>query len=146
MVNYVAFAGVAQLDKLYVEATNKMRAAKVVLAATGSQKERLNEAMKFEKQQKCEQKASTFFNMKYERGIFLRVVIIWYQIARFIHKSFYFYLFPYLILPLSYTLHDGATAEPLNNDATTPPPGWPAGYIWPPRNYDPRDWVSVDKL
>ena len=51
MVNYVAFAGIAQLDNLYVEATNKMRAAKVILESTGSQKERLMEALKFEKQQ-----------------------------------------------------------------------------------------------
>ena len=36
MVNYVAFAGVSQLDNLYVEATNKMQAAKVVLQASGS--------------------------------------------------------------------------------------------------------------
>lgn len=49
MVNYVAFAGVAQLDNLYVEATNKMRAAKVVLEATGAQRERLMEALRFEK-------------------------------------------------------------------------------------------------
>jgi len=36
MVNYVAFAGVAQLDNLYVEATSKMKAAKVVLESTGA--------------------------------------------------------------------------------------------------------------
>lgn len=108
MVNYVAFAGIAQLDNLYVEATNKMRAAKVILESTGSQKERLMEALKFEKQQIVDPGSRlTFFNMgKYERPMFLRLVIIWYEIARFVHKTFYFYLFPYLILPLSYTLYD----------------------------------------
>lgn len=49
MVNYVAFAGVAQLDNLYVEATSKMKAAKVVLESTGAQRERLMEALRFEK-------------------------------------------------------------------------------------------------
>lgn len=142
MVNYVAFAGVAQLDNLYVEATNKMRAAKVVLEATGAQRERLMEALRFDKQQKAEDKAHTFFNMSYEKPIFLRIVIIWYEIARFVYKSFYFYLFPYLILPLSYALFD-ATAPPPAQSLTVPPPGWPPGYAWPPTNYDPKDFDRI---
>ena len=137
MVNYVAFSGVAQLDNLYVEATTKMRAAKVVLECTGAARERLMEALRFEKQQKAGVKAPTFFNMKYKKPWFLRLVILWYELARCIYKSFYFYLFPYLILPLSYTLFDlSAPAPPM--DATRPPPGWPPGYQWPPANYDPK--------
>ena len=139
MVNYVAFAGVAQLDNLYVEATNKMRAAKVILEATGAQRERLMEALRFEKQQIREEKAHTFFNMSYERPMLLRIVIIWYEIARFVYKSFYFYLFPYLILPFSYTLFDASAPAP-TVDASRPPPGWPPGFQWPPANYDPKDW------
>jgi len=74
--------------------------------------------------------------MRYEKPIFLKLVIIWYEIARFVYKSFYFYLFPYLILPLSYTLFDLSKPAPAM-DPTRPPPGWPPGYSWPPDNYDP---------
>ena len=121
-----------------------MRAAKVVLESTGSQKDRLMEALSYEKQQKTEQKAYTFFNMgDYKKPGFLRIVIVWFEISRFIHKALYFYLFPYLVLPLSYTLHDGTKTEPLNHDELRPPPGWPAGYKWPPVNYNPNDWANI---
>lgn len=65
--------------------------------------------------------------------------MIWFEIAKFIYKTFYFYLFPYLILPLSYTLFDASRLlTPM--DPTRPPPGWPPGYDWPPTNYDPKDF------
>ena len=42
MMNYVAFTGVSKLDNLYTEATNKMKAVKVILEATGAEKDKIN--------------------------------------------------------------------------------------------------------
>lgn len=44
--------------------------------------------------------------MLYERSIVLRIVIVTYEIFRFTYKCLYFYLFPYLVVPISYYTYD----------------------------------------
>ena len=61
MITYVAFAGVSKLDNAYVNATNKMKAAKVVLNCTEQQRCKLEEAICFDKQQIAPIKCLTFF-------------------------------------------------------------------------------------
>ena len=61
MITYVAFAGVSKLDNAYVEATNKMKAAKVLLDCKGDARAKLVEAIGFDKQQIAPVKYLTFF-------------------------------------------------------------------------------------
>lgn len=46
---------------MYVAATNKMKAAKVVLNCTGAEREKLEESIGFDKQQIAPVKCLTFF-------------------------------------------------------------------------------------
>ena len=53
-MNYVAFEGVSQLDNLYVQATGKMRAARILLDREGEDKEKIDKAIRFEKQSRLD--------------------------------------------------------------------------------------------
>ena len=50
MMNYVAFTGVSKLDNLYVSATNKMQAVKVILNSKGDDLNKINDALLFHKE------------------------------------------------------------------------------------------------
>jgi len=107
MMNYVAFTGVSKLDNLYVEATNKMKAVKVILECTGAEKAKINKALEFEKEIVRELPFPSFWSrIRYKKSCFVRFVIVWYEIMRVIYKGFYFYLFPYMVVPVSYYMYD----------------------------------------
>ena len=58
-------------------------------------------------------------------------MIIVYELFTFIYKAIYFYLMPYMIVPLSYYVFDMTKADkPIGFSGA--PPGWPPGYPWPP--------------
>ncbi len=124
MMNYVAFSGVSKLDNLYVEATHKMKSAKVILEAKGEDLKKITEALTFYKD--CNGSVSnknTYLSCEYELQFFIRQVIFVYDFLRFVYKSIYFYLFPYLIVPMSYTLY---------NINTDPDHDWTPKQVGPP--------------
>lgn len=49
IMNYVAFEGISQLDNLYVEATGKMKAAKILLDLSDENKAKVERAISFGK-------------------------------------------------------------------------------------------------
>jgi len=127
MMNYVAFLGVSHLDNLYVEATHKMKSAKLILGARGEELKMRNEAISWQKVVEADGgkvqhdndghghggedvpdplENNTLWWCEYNMWIFMRVVIIWQALCKFIYKSLYFYLFPYCIVPVSYWLYD----------------------------------------
>jgi len=108
-MNYVAFEGVSQLDNLYVAATGKMKAARILLDPSDKDKREIEEAIKFKKRTELEKEEllHTLCAIKegtHENKCAMRFVIVWYNVTRVIYKTLYFYLFPYLIVPLSYSL------------------------------------------
>jgi len=113
IMNYVAFAGISALDNLYVEATGKMKAAKVLLEASEEvNKDKIRKAtlMKSRKLIRPED-MQLFWNITLkENKCLMRFIILWYQLIRFVYKALYFYLFPYLIVPLSYLLYSTETS------------------------------------
>ena len=80
MMNYVAFTGVSKLDNLYVEATNKMQAVKVILNSKGEDLQKINDALLFHKEATRILPIPAFFkSILYERSMFLRFVIFVYS-------------------------------------------------------------------
>lgn len=111
MMNYVAFLGVSQLDNLYVEATHKMKAAKIILNATGDDEKKIQDAIRFKKKCSHDVESNTLGRCEYPLPVFMRFVIVWFELSRFVYKAIYFYLFPYAIVPVSYLLYD-VTKDP----------------------------------
>jgi len=106
-MNYVAFTGVSKLDNLYTLATNKMQAVKIILESKGNDLQKINDALLYHKEATRILPIPGFFKtILYERYIFMRVVIFIYELFRFIYKCIYFYLFPYLVIPISYYTYD----------------------------------------
>ena len=107
MMNYVAFTGLSKLDNLYVTATNRMQAVKVILHSKGNDLKKINDALLFHKEATRLLPIPAFFSqILYDRPHFLRLVIFIHQVFRFIYKCIYFYLFPYLVIPISYYSYD----------------------------------------
>lgn len=107
MMNYVAFTGVSKLDNLYVTATNKMQAVQIILESKGENLRKINDALLFHKEATRLLPIPSFFKpILYERYVFLRAVIFVYELFRFLYKCLYFYLFPYLVIPISYYTYD----------------------------------------
>ena len=76
MMNYVAFTGVSKLDNLYVAATNKMQAVKVILNSKGEDLTKINDALLFHKVATRLLPVPAFFDsILYDRPHFLRLVI-----------------------------------------------------------------------
>ena len=44
--------------------------------------------------------------INYKKSCFVRVVIVWYELMRIVYKGFYFYLFPYMVVPISYYMYN----------------------------------------
>ena len=100
-MNYVAFEGVSQLDNLYVAATGKMKAATILLNPSAQDKPAVEEAITFQKKHRSD--GNTLCSVELpENKCLLMFIMVWYAFIRFIYKTVYFYLFPYLIVPLSY--------------------------------------------
>lgn len=93
-MNYVAFLGVSHLDELYVEATHKMKSAKLILDAKGDELRMRNEAISWTKVVEANgAKAdhsdihdeehidpadnNTIWHCEYNMWIFMRVIIVW---------------------------------------------------------------------
>lgn len=107
LMNFVAFSGVSRLDNLYVEATNKLKAVKLLLKAKGEDKETIKKALAFQKEAILEVDPPRFWGtITYPKPTFVRIVIIWYELSRFVYKCLYFYLFPYMVVPVSYWMYD----------------------------------------
>ena len=107
MMNYVAFTGVSKLDNLYVQATTKMTAVKVILESKGEDLKKLKEALLFHKEATRLLPYPNFFGaMLYDRPWFMRFVILTFGVFKLIYKGLYFYLFPYLVVPISYYMYD----------------------------------------
>ena len=108
MMNYIGFTGVSKLDNIYVRANkHKMETVRVILQSKGEDLKKIKDALIFHKEATRLLPYPSFFGkMLYERQYFLRVVIITYEVFRFIYKCLYFYLFPYLVVPISYYMYD----------------------------------------
>lgn len=77
MMNYVAFTGVSKLDNLYVTATNKMQAVRVILNSKGEDLQKINDALLYHKEATRILPIPTFFSsILYGRPHFLRFVIV----------------------------------------------------------------------
>lgn len=60
---------------------------------------------------KGEAKFQTLSKMTHSKPWFMSFVIVWYNFCRVLYKTIYFYLFPYLIVPLSYYLYNNSKIE-----------------------------------
>ena len=106
-MNYVAFTGVSKLDNLYVQATNKMHAVRVILNSKGKDLHNLRQGLLYHKEATRLLPYPAFCgSMLYDRPHFMRMVIFVFQSFRFVYKCLYFYLFPYLVVPISYYMYD----------------------------------------
>ena len=105
MMNYVAFEGISAMDNLYCETIRNMKVAEAIPVDGQEDKERDQifsfikgrSEFTFAKPINCDH----WFHIK-----FMKFVHIWYVVIKYIYKGIYFYLFPYLIVPLSYYVYD----------------------------------------
>ena len=106
-MNYVAFQGITQIDDLYLESEQKMKAKNEMEEHKNSVEKRL----KFKKKDNLEQGWDLFFDnwQKPNEGryIVMRIIMIVYLFFKFMYKSIYFYILPYMIIPLSFYSYVG---------------------------------------
>ena len=77
-------------------------------------KKKLGELLKYEKSCSIES-YPTFMEPKVLRSGLMRMIIVVYSIVRLLYKAVYFYLLPYLIIPLSYYTYSGNKSVNNNN-------------------------------
>ena len=117
LMNYVAFAGVSELDNLYIQASDKIKLSAVLLNLEGEDLEWMNNMLtvkansRIKKNDQSKEDGSELGEFKQnanKKSTKCAVCLIrcWYALARFFYKTIYFYLYPYLIVPLSYILYD----------------------------------------
>ena len=120
MMNYVAFEGISAMDNLYCETIRNMKVTEAI-PIDGIENPELEKALSFQPSRKdftfskpFPDDENTFHKM------FMRFVHIWFVMVKLIYKGLYFYIFPYLIIPLSYYVYDytmiDTTAEATTTD------------------------------
>ena len=101
IMNYVAFEGISAMDNLYVESTRNLKVMEAV-PVDGVEDAKKDALYTFTKERE---------DFTFEKPIgsdnkhlirFMKFVRIWFVFVKYLYKGIYFYLFPYLIIPLSY--------------------------------------------
>lgn len=84
-----------------------MRADTILLKAKGEDLKKVENALTFQKDiDGLHSNHNRMLSCRYESWIFMRFVILTHGLIRFFYKAIYFYLFPYLIVPVSYLLYN----------------------------------------
>lgn len=84
-----------------------MRADTILLKAKGEDLKKVEAALTYEKDiDGLHSRHNTMWSCRYESWIFMRFVIVTHALTKFFYKAIYFYLFPYLIVPVSYLFYD----------------------------------------
>ena len=104
----VSFTSLSKLDRIY---TRKSKGMKKILGMlykpNVEEEEKIKDALCYYKECVRSLPYPGFFSKGlYSRYWFIKVVIIVFELFRFIYKCIYFYLFPYLIIPISYGVYD----------------------------------------
>ena len=110
MMNYVAFEGISAMDNLYVETIRNMEVTKAV-PIEGTENKELEEALSYQQARRDYPFSKPFYNDSVLYHYFMKFVHIWYMVIKVLYKGIYFYIFPYLIIPLSYYVFDFTKIE-----------------------------------
>lgn len=109
-MNYLAFSGVTQIDNIFCQAQRYMLVKdELVDSIQDGEGEIIEGYLTYTKERikaKDEQIQSTFMNpIPIQKKWQMRFFVIVHEFERIIYKALYFYLFPYLVVFLSYTLY-----------------------------------------
>jgi hypothetical protein len=114
IINYLVFAGISEIDNIFTNAQRYMLVkTELVDNPQEGESEYVEEQLAFTKERvKTEDsEKSTFMEpIPFKKRGALRLIIVIHEIERVIYKSLYFYLFPYLVVVLSYSLYDDKKA------------------------------------
>jgi hypothetical protein len=108
IINYAVFIGISEMDNLYCMALRYFSVRDSLLEMGDSaESQLLDKFLTFKKEQAKENdpqiETSTFTNpIPKEQKWLMRVIIIFHTLQRLFYKSLYFYMFPYLVLFISY--------------------------------------------
>lgn len=108
IMNYLAFAGVSEIDNIFVGAVRYMKAKdELVENVQDGEGDIIEGFLTYKKDRlKDESERSTWATPKpEEKKGEVRFIIVMFEIERVIYKALYFYLFPYIVVFLSYTLY-----------------------------------------
>ncbi len=100
IMNYVAFQGITQIDELYLASEQNMKAKNIV----EKKKDEVQNILQYNLK-KGEEGWDAWRKTWTEPGdryIVMRMIFIVYNIFKFMYKTIYFYLLPYMIIPLSF--------------------------------------------
>ena len=97
-MNYLVFTGISQLDNIFTQNVLKLNAKKLLDDDTIKANKDSLIIIKGKKDITYKDSINT---KQYKMSI----IIICYNISRILYKAIYFYLLPYLIIPLSYYLY-----------------------------------------
>ena len=109
IMNYLAFAGISEIDNIYANAMRYMKVKhELIDDVKPGEQEYLDNCLKYKKEKtKDEADRSTFADPKpSSKSGLMKVIIVVYQIERVLYKAIYFYLFPYVVVFLSYGLYN----------------------------------------
>ena len=121
IMNYVAFEGISALDNLYVESIRNMEILEQYDGATEEAKQELLSFMQESsktKEEKVHWNKLTITKVEKDDdgvekevteelgGLSYRLLIIVFHLVRYIYKGLYFYMLPYMIVPLSYIVYN----------------------------------------
>ena len=105
MMNYVAFEGISAMDNLYCETIRNMKVTDAI-PIDGKEDPERDQIFSFVKGRKDFTFANPINSEEWVHKAFMKFVHIWFVLIKLIYKGIYFYLFPYLIVPLSYYVFD----------------------------------------
>jgi hypothetical protein len=103
MMNYVAFEGISAMDNLYVESTRNLKVAEAI-PVDGVQDAEKDKMLSFKKGREEFNYNNPINSSNKYLVRFMKFVNVWFVFIKYLYKGIYFYLFPYLIIPLSYTV------------------------------------------
>ena len=99
-MNYVAFIGITEIDNLYFNSVRNMKGK--IIVQNDEYKKKIVEYLKYEKKDSIDQSVGFFNAGEYDRPHSIRLIVFSYWVIKLIYKVIYFYLLPYMIIPLSY--------------------------------------------
>ena len=110
IMNYLAFAGVSEIDNIFTGALRYMVVKdELVDNVQEGEQDIIDEILTYKKEHqkiKDGETVSTFAApIPAEKPHLMRFIILVFEIERLLYKALYFYLFPYIVFFLSYALY-----------------------------------------